>query len=152
MVTMAQRIEQLRTEKGLSRPALSQALGLPKNAAEKFETGRATPTKEQQEKIARYFEVSLFYLKGETDDRTSQENWMAGNFGAADDEPVTPIVSAVAKKVKPVAQTGGSTGVSEAFRSNKAFQDMIRDTVLDVLRSPEGQEILTRVIKKELKK
>ena len=77
---------------------------------------------------------------------------MAGNFGAADDEPVTPIVSAVAKKVKPVAQTGGSTGVFEAFRSNKAFQDMIRDTVLDVLRSPEGQEILTRVIKKELKK
>lgn len=43
MVTMAQRIEQLRTEKGLSRPALSAALGLPKNAAEKFETGRATP-------------------------------------------------------------------------------------------------------------
>ena len=34
MVTMAQRIEQLRTEKGLSRPALSTALGLPKNAAE----------------------------------------------------------------------------------------------------------------------
>ena len=152
MVTMAQRIEQLRTEKGLSRPALSLALGLPKNAAEKFETGRATPTKEQQEKIARYFEVSLFYLKGETDDRTSQENWMAGNFGAADEEPVAPIVSAVAKKVKPVAQSGGSTGVFEAFRSNKAFQDMIRDTVLDVLRSPEGQEILTRVIKKELKK
>ena len=152
MVTMAQRIEQLRTEKGLSRPALSLALGLPKNAAEKFETGRATPTKEQQEKIARYFEVSLFYLKGETDDRTSQENWMAGNFGAADDEPVTPIVSAVAKKVKPAAQTGGNTGVFEAFRSNKAFQDMIRDTVLDVLRSPEGQEILSRVVKKELKK
>ena len=153
MVTMAQRIEQLRTEKGLSRPALSLALGLPKNAAEKFETGRATPTKEQQDKIARYFEVSLFYLKGETDDRTSQENWMAGNFGAADDEPVTPIVSAVAKKVKPAVQSsGGSNGVFEAFRNNKAFQDMIRDTVLDVLRSPEGQEILSRVVRKELKK
>ena len=153
MVTMAQRIEQLRTEKGLSRPALSLALGLPKNAAEKFETGRATPTKEQQDKIARYFEVSLFYLKGETDDRTSQENWMAGNFGVVDDEPVPPIVSAVAKKVKPAVQSsGGNTGVFEAFRNNKAFQDMIRDTVLDVLRSPEGQEILTRVIKKELKK
>lgn len=153
MVTMAQRIEQLRTEKGLSRPALSLALGLPKNAAEKFETGRATPTKEQQEKIARYFEVSLFYLKGETDDRTSQENWMAGNFGAADDEPVAPIVSAVARKVKPAVQSsGGNTGVFEAFRNNKAFQDMIRDTVLDVLRSPEGQEILTRVVRKEMKK
>ena len=51
MITMAQRIEELRTEKGLSRPALSAALGFPKTAAEKFETGRATPTKEQQEKI-----------------------------------------------------------------------------------------------------
>ena len=152
MVTMAQRIEQLRTEKGLSRPALSQALGLPKTAAEKFETGRATPTKEQQEKLARFFDVSLFYLKGETDDRTSQENWMKGDFGV-DDEPMAPIVSTVAKKVKPAVQTsGGSNGVFEAFRTNKAFQDMIRDTVLDVLRSPEGQEILTRVIKKELKK
>ena len=41
MITMAQRIEELRTEKGLSRPALSAALGFPKTAAEKFETGRA---------------------------------------------------------------------------------------------------------------
>ena len=152
MVTMAQRIEQLRTEKGLSRPALSLALGLPKTAAEKFETGRATPTKEQQEKLARYFDVSLFYLKGEPDDRTSQENWMKGDFGV-DDEPVVPIVSAVAKKVKPAVQTGGgNNGVFEAFRNNKAFQDMIRDTVLDVLRSPEGQEILSRVVRKEMKK
>ena len=152
MVTMAQRIEQLRTEKGLSRPALSQALGLPKNAAEKFETGRATPTKDQQEKIARFFEVSLFYLKGESDDRTSQDSWMSGNFGPEDDEPMTPIVNTVAKKVKPVVQSGGNNGVFEAFRSNKAFQDMIRDTVLDVLRSPEGQEILSRVVRKEMKK
>ena len=139
MVTMAQRIEQLRTERGLSRPALSLALGLPKTAAEKFETGRATPTKEQQEKLARYFDVSLFYLKGETVDRTSQENWMKGDFGV-DDEPAAPIVSAVARKVKPAVQTGGgNNGVVEAFRNNKAFQDMIRDTVLDVLRSSEGQ-------------
>lgn len=152
MVTMAQRIEQLRTEKGLSRPALSQALGLPKTAAEKFETGRATPTKEQQEKLARFFDVSLFYLKGESDDRTSQENWMKGDFGV-DDEPMAPIVSAVAKKVKPAVQTGGGgNSVFEAFRNNKAFQDMLRDTVLDVLRSPEGQEILRNVVRKELKK
>ena len=151
MVTMAQRIEQLRTEKGLSRPALSLALGLPKTAAEKFETGRATPTKEQQEKLARYFDVSLFYLKGETDDRTSQENWMKGDFGV-DDEPAAPIVSAVARKVKPAVQTGGNNGVFEAFRNNKAFQDMIRDTVLDVLRSTERQEILSRVVRKEMKK
>lgn len=58
MITLAQRIEQLRTQKGLSRPALSGALGLPKNAVEKFETGRQTPTQEQQGKMAAFFGVS----------------------------------------------------------------------------------------------
>lgn len=55
MITMAQRIEELRTEKGLSRPALSAALGFPKTAAEKFETGRATPTAEPAEENGRLF-------------------------------------------------------------------------------------------------
>ena len=60
MITMAQRIEALRTERGLSRPALSAALGFPKTAVEKFETGRQTPTQDQQDKLASYFGVSLF--------------------------------------------------------------------------------------------
>ena len=76
MVTLAQRLEELRTERGLSRPALSAELGFPKNAVEKFETGRQTPTREQQEKIAFYFGVSAFYLRGESSDRTRQDNWM----------------------------------------------------------------------------
>ena len=63
MVTLAQRIEALRTEANLSRPALAAALHFPKGALEKFETGRQTPTKEQQAKIAAYFGVSLFYLR-----------------------------------------------------------------------------------------
>ena len=46
MITMAQRIEALRTERGLSRPALSAVLGFPKTAVEKFETGRQTPTQD----------------------------------------------------------------------------------------------------------
>ena len=43
MVTMAQRIEALRTEAGLARVPASLELGFPKNAFEKFETGRQTP-------------------------------------------------------------------------------------------------------------
>ena len=57
MVTMAQRIEALRTEAGLARVPASLELGFPKNAFEKFETGRQTPTKEQQEKLASYLGV-----------------------------------------------------------------------------------------------
>lgn len=152
MITMAQRIEQLRTEKGLSRPALSLALGLPKTAAEKFETGRGTPTKEQQTKLATYFGVSLAYLKGETDDRTSQQAWMQGDF-SVDEEPAAPIIQTATRNVrKPVStpQSGDTNSVFEAFRNSKPFQDMIRNTVLDVLRSPEGEEILSRILRKEL--
>ena len=54
MVTMAQRLEALRTERGISRPALSAALGFPRTAMEKFETGRQTPTQDQQSKLASY--------------------------------------------------------------------------------------------------
>ena len=44
MVTIAQRIETLRTERNMNRPALAAALGFPKTAIEKFETGRQTPS------------------------------------------------------------------------------------------------------------
>ena len=151
MVTMAQRIEQLRTERGLSRPALSSALGFPKNAAEKFEMGRATPTREQQEKMADFFGVSLFYLKGESNDRTRQEDWM--ETGWDDDAPVlTTAAPKMAKAVPQSARGAGETGgaVFDALLNNQAFQDMVRATVLDVLRSPEGQELLSRTVRKEL--
>lgn len=150
MVTMAQRIEELRTQKGLSRPALSAALGFPKNAAEKFETGRATPTREQQEKMAAFFGVSLFYLKGESSDPTRQDSWMDTVW--ADDEPApAPAPRQVCPVPKP-ASTGGENTVFDALLGSKAFQDMVRATVLEVLRSPEGQEMLSRTVRKELDK
>lgn len=89
MITLAQRIEALRTERGLSRPALSQALGFPKNAAEKFETGRQTPTREQQEKMAAFFGVSLFYLRGRaTTAPVRRPGWTAGFQD--EEEPAPP--------------------------------------------------------------
>lgn len=149
MVTMAQRIEELRGERGLSRLALSAALGFPKNAVEKFETGRATPTREQQEKMASYFGVSIFYLKGESSDRTSQETWMDAAYK---EEPVS--VSAPRRASRPAAQPVRSgqeqNTVFDALLGSKAFQDMVRATVLEVLRSREGQELLERTVRKEL--
>lgn len=149
MVTLAQRIEALRTEKGLSRPALAAELHLPRMAVEKFETGRQTPSREQQEKMAAFFGVSLFYLRGESNDRTRQENWMDGDF--ADDEPVSVPAPRKAVRTTPQAQTSGGEGtLFDSFANSRAFQDMVRSAVLDVLRSPEGQNILTQAIRKEL--
>jgi transcriptional regulator with XRE-family HTH domain len=147
MVTMAQRIEALRTQKGVSRPVLSAALGLPKTAVEKFETGRQTPTQEQQAKLASYFGVSLFYLRGESDDPTSMDTWLNGSV--PDDEPA-PTPRPVSRPV--VAQSSGDKedgAVFAALLKSKSFQAMIRDTVLDVLRSPEGQELLAKAVRKK---
>ena len=150
MVTMQQRIEALRTEKGLSRPALAAALGLPKGSVDKFETGRQTPTKEQQEKLASYFGVSLFYLRGESNDRTRQEDWMSEGYSGADEEPVYRPAPAP-KKMKAEAPAQGATMLDALFGGRQA-REQFRAMVLEVLRSPEGQEVVAQAVWKELAK
>ena len=155
MVTMAQRIEALRTEKGLSRPALAAALGFPKGSVDKFETGRQTPSKEQQEKMAAFFGVSLFYLRGESNDRTKMENWVDMDPADFVDAPVR--AAAPRRAVKPAApvteeSSAGGSSVFDTFLHSKSFQEMVRATLLDVLRSPEGQRILSDAVHRELKK
>jgi transcriptional regulator with XRE-family HTH domain len=143
MVTMAQRIELLRAERGLSRPALSAALGLPRLAAEKFETGRQTPTQEQQERMAAYFGVSVSYLRGETGDRTSMEDWMAGGPSGGEDDPAP---SPARPRQKAAPSGGEESALLGVFLKNEKFQETLRAAVLDVLRSPEGQELLNRAV------
>ena len=149
MVTIAQRIELLRTQRGLSRPSLSAALGLPRMAIEKFETGRQTPTQDQQKKIASYFGVSIEYLRGESDDPTTMDSWLNGNV--PDDAPPSPPP---VSRPKIVQSSGGGAddggAVFSALLKSKSFQTLVHDTVLDVLRSPEGQELLSKAIRKEL--
>ena len=151
MITMAQRIEALRTERGLSRPALSAALGFPKTAVEKFETGRQKPTQDQQDKLASYFGVSLFYLRGESDDPTRMENWL--NTGYVEEEPAPrPVPRPAAPTIVAQSSAAGQNDSTmfSAFMKSKSFQDLLRATVLDVLRSPEGQELIAKAVRKEV--
>ncbi len=152
MVTLAQRLETLRTEKGLTRPALSVALGMPRNAIEKFETGRQTPTKEQQQKLAAYFSVSLAYLRGESDDPTSMANWMTTALSGAEPEPDPAPVRRAPAAPKAQSASGATGGVLAALLSNKAFHDTIKAEILEVLRTREGQELLADIVKKEIDK
>ena len=149
MITMAQRIEALRTEKGLSRPALSAALGLPKSAAEKFETGRQTPTQDQQQKLASFFGVSLFYLRGESDDHTQMENWLNSSFADEAPQPQAPAQPR-ARQVAASAGGAGESAVFSAFLKSKSFQEMVRATVMEALRSPEGQALIAKAVRRDL--
>ena len=152
MVTMAQRIETLRTEAGLARPAASQALGFPKNAFEKFETGRQTPTKEQQEKMASYFGVSLFYLRGESNDRTRQEDWMSGALPAEEEDAPVYRPAPAPKKVRTEPAAPQSATMLDALFAGKAAREQFKAMVLEVLRSPEGQAVIAQAVWKELAK
>lgn len=148
MVTMAQRIIELRGERGLSRPALSAALGFPRMAVEKFETGRQTPTQDQQEKLASFFGVSVLYLRGENNDRIRMDDWMDGAF--LDQPSPAPEVP---RRPKPASAAAAGEGTMfDAFLTSKKFQEALRGAVLEALRSPEGQEILGRAVRRELGK
>lgn len=148
MVTMAQRLEALRAERGISRPALSATLGFPKMAMEKFETGRQTPTQDQQKKLADYFGVSLFYLRGESDDPTRMDTWLNGG-DVPDDGPAPVAARPAPKKSRPAAvQEDGA--VFGALLKSPSFQALVRSAALEALRSPEGQEILAKAIRREL--
>lgn len=149
MVTMAQRIEQLRTERSLSQPALSAALGFPKMTIEKFEAGRQTPSQEQQEKMAAYFAVSVFYLRGENNDRTRMDDWMDGAFSEPEQKQTeAPVKQTSGPAASPPGE--GSSLIFNAFLRDKKFQGALRAAALDVLQSPEGQEILAKAIRREL--
>ena len=148
MVTMAQRIEELRNEKGMSRPELAAALGLPRLAIEKFETGRSTPTQDQQTKLASFFGVSVMYLRGENSDRTRMEDWMSGAFM---DEP-KPAPQPVRQPVKTAAPSGEPGGMFDAFLGSKKFQEALKAAALEALKTPEGQKLLGEAIRRELKK
>lgn len=146
MVTMAQRIEELRNERNLSRYALASALGFHRLSIEKFETGRQTPTQEQQAKLASYFGVSLLYLRGENNDRTRMEDWMSGAF--ADEPAPAPAPTRPAPKAAPA----GEGGMFDAFVTSPKFKDALRAAALEALKTPEGQKILGEAIRRELKK
>ena len=156
MVTLAQRIESLRTEANLSRPELAAALAFPKGAFDKFETGRATPTKEQQEKMAAYFGVSLFYLKGESNDRTRQEDWMDVGLSEADFVPTPRAVGRDDSARRPSktkvydAPKDDQPTVWDTLLTGKQTQELLRSIVLETMRSPEGQELIAKAVIKEL--
>ena len=60
------------------------------------------------------------------------------------------VKKAVKAAVTGSAPSAGDRTMFEAFKNSKGFQAMVRSTVLEVLRSPEGEEILAQVIRKAL--
>lgn len=64
----SERLALLRTSKGLSMSALGDLLGVSDEAVRLMERGKRSPSFEVLISIAAYFDVSLDYLVGRSDD------------------------------------------------------------------------------------
>ncbi len=139
MVKISKRIEELRTEKGVSRFALCQELGFPKMTIDKFEAGKLTPTKAQQEKLAEYFGVTVGYLCGEDD---SMSRWIS----EAEKEERQAQRPVRTKTVKQQSETQSNSGsMMDAFTKS----DLFTKAVLEVLKSEEGQALIRKAMGKK---
>lgn len=70
----------LRNEKGINQTELGRLINVGKTTISGYENDSSFPDKETLKKIADYFDVSIDYLLGRTNDRTSNkttEDWPA---------------------------------------------------------------------------
>lgn len=91
--------------------------------------------------------MSVLYLRGENNDRIRMDDWMDGAFlDQPAPAPETP------KRQKPAPAAAGEGTMLDALLTGKKFQEALRGTVLEVLRSPEGQELLAKAVRREMGK
>lgn len=70
-MSVSTNLKKLRTEKGLTQEELSKNLNINRATYAHYETGRREPDIETLKLLAKYFNVSVDYLLGNSDDRTT---------------------------------------------------------------------------------
>ena len=74
MITLANRLKELRKDKGLTQKDLGDILGVGKTTISMYENGNSTPNDEIKLKICDYFDISLDYLIGKSSTKNYSEN------------------------------------------------------------------------------
>ena len=68
---VGERLSELRKDKGLTQKEMADIFGVSKNTISLYERDLMSPEDATEEAIARYFDVSLDYLHGLTDNQRS---------------------------------------------------------------------------------
>lgn len=73
----SERLKTLRIEKSLTQNQLAQELGLSNKTISVYEKGASSPTLDTLEKIAAYFDVTVDYLIGYSDERNPKNSQLS---------------------------------------------------------------------------
>ncbi len=68
-----QRLKELRLENGLTQKELAKSIEVGRTTISEYESGKIVPKQEGLLKIANYFDVSVDYLTGVSDDRATHK-------------------------------------------------------------------------------
>lgn len=71
MATLSNRIRSLRQERGLTQDELGRLFGIVKSTVSLYENGKSVPNDQIKTEMCRYFNVSMDYLLGLTDERAA---------------------------------------------------------------------------------
>jgi len=72
-MALKERLKELRNEKGITQEELSNYLNVSRSTIAGYETGKRKPEYETLQKLANYFNVSLDYLLGSSNERSSAD-------------------------------------------------------------------------------
>lgn len=86
------RLKQLRNKKGLSQKELTERLNINRSTYARYETSATQPDYETLERLADFYEVSVDYILGRTDNPSNEQTFnplkeiekIANNFGIKD--------------------------------------------------------------------
>lgn len=89
MITLGDRIKDLRKSNNLTQAELGKILGVGKTTVSMYETNNSTPSDDIKLKICEHFNISLDYLLGKTNIRNyeSKENTVALHTDDYDELP-----------------------------------------------------------------
>lgn len=85
--SFTERLKELRKEKGLNQIEIANYFGTSQPAYQAWESGRRTPAQKSLEKLAKFFNVSVSYLLGETSIRNFSELTTPNEQSHAPSEP-----------------------------------------------------------------
>jgi len=123
LATFAIRFKELRTQKGLSQTGIAGELGVSKGTVSVWERGERKPELGTLEKAALYFDVTLAYLLGDSDDASvrygeSEGESKTGWITEVDAEEVRNLAMQLAR-LSPESRRIVSGAITEAFRYDR---------------------------------